>query len=290
MKLTVHNGPLLSSWGEKRIMFIGAMKRFLVGVLWILSLNSRPSLAQPLDAEDIVRRSVELTQKDWKQTPEYDYFERDQEPGHTKTYEVSMILGSRYRRLVAIDGKPLPPELAARQEELLQNARTDREHESPQQRQARVDRYKKETDQQDLFLNQLLKAFDFTLAGEQKLGSRTVYVVKAHPRRDYHPPNMRAKALTGMEGTLWIDATDYRWARVEAEVKHAVSIEGFFARVEPGTRFVLEQSPAEGGIWLPSHFAMQTHARVFLLFSHNQQEDSGYYGYHKARETEAEAR
>jgi hypothetical protein len=271
-------------------MLIGAMKRFLAGVLWMVCLSLRPSPAQSLNAEDIVKRSVELTQKDWKQTPGYDYFERDQEPGHSKTYEVSMILGSRYRRLVAIDGKPLPPELAARQDELLQKARTDREHESPQQRQARADRYKKETEQQDLFLNQLLKAFDFTLAGEQKLDSRTVYVVKAHPRRDYHPPNMRAKALTGMEGTLWIDATDYRWARVEAEVKHAVSIEGFFARVEPGTRFVLEQRPVDGEIWLPSHFTMQAHAKVFLLFSHNDQEDSSYDRYHKARETEAEAR
>ena len=281
---------LLSSRSEKCIIVTGLMKRFLVGVLWVVCLSARPSLAQSLDAEDIVRRSVELTKKDWKQTPDYDYFERDQEPGHTKTYEVSMILGSRYRRLVEIDGKPLPPDLAARQEELLQQTRTDREHESPQQRQTRVDRYKKETEQHDLFLNQLLKAFDFTLAGEQKMDSRTVYVVKAHPRRDYHPPNTRAKALTGMEGTLWIDATDYRWARVEAEVKHAVSIEGFFARVEPGTRFVLEQRPADGGIWLPSHFTMRTRAKVFLLFSHNEQEDSGYYGYHKARETEAEAR
>ena len=80
-------------------MVVGAMKTFLVGVVWILCLSSRPSLAQSLNAEDIVRRSVEVTQKDWKQTPDYDYFERDQEPGHTKTYEVLMILGSRYRRL-----------------------------------------------------------------------------------------------------------------------------------------------------------------------------------------------
>jgi hypothetical protein len=267
------------------------MKRFLVGLLCILCVTSVAFPAQSPDAEDIVRRSVELTQKDWKQTPDYDYFEREEEPGHSKTYEVLMILGSRYRRLVAVDDRPLPPELTAREQELLQKARSDREHESPQQRQARVDRYKKETEQQDLFLNQLLKAFDFTLAGEQTLDSRTVYVVKARPRRDYRPPNMRAKALAGMEGTLWIDATDYRWARVQAEVKHAVSIEGFFARVEPGTRFLLEQKPMDGGIWLPSHFTMQTHAKVFLLFSHNEQEDSGYYGYHKAKETEkAEAR
>jgi hypothetical protein len=262
------------------------MKRFLVGLLCILCVSSAPLCAQSPDAEEIVKRSVEFTQKDWKQTPNYDYFERDLEPGHSKTYEVLMILGSRYRRLVAMDDQPLPPELAAREEELLRKARSDREHESPQQRQARVDRYKKETDEQNLFLNQLLKAFDFTLAGEQKLDSRTVYVVKAHPRRDYHPPNMRAKALTGMEGTLWIEATDYRWLRVQAEVKHAVSIAGFFARVEPGTRFVLEQEPVDGGIWLPSHFTMQAHAKVFLLFSHNEQEDSGYYGYRKARETE----
>jgi len=260
-----------------------ATKSLFAGALLVLCLSSKSLPAQAPDVQEIVRRSVESSRKDWKNVGEYDYFERELDEGKSKTYDVVMMLGSRYRRLTAINDQPLSPELAAREETLMRKARSDREHESPAQRQERVAHYKKETDQQQLFLEELPKAFDFTLAGEETLDSRAVYVVKAKPRRGYHPPNTRAKALTGMEGTLWIDATDFRWARVQAEVKHAVSIEGFFARVEPGTRFLLEQRPVEGGAWLPTHFSMHTRAKVLLLFPHNEQDESSYYGYHKSK-------
>src|SRR5262249_14993919 len=106
---------------------------------------------------------------------------------------------------------------------------------------------------------------------------------KAQPRAGYDPPNSRAKALRGMEGTLWIDATDLRWVRVQAEVKRSVSIEGFMARVEPGTRFELEQKPTAEGGWLPTRLAMRTRAKVLFVLSRKEQQDSTYYGYRKSQ-------
>ena len=58
---------VLSNGSRKGIIVTGLMKRFFVGLLWILCFSSRLLPAQSLDAEDIVKRSVELTQKDWKQ-------------------------------------------------------------------------------------------------------------------------------------------------------------------------------------------------------------------------------
>lgn len=49
--------------------------------------------------------------------------------------------------------------------------------------------------------------------------------------------------LRGMEGELWIDEATFQWVKVQARVIRPVSIEGFLARVEPGTRFELEKMP-----------------------------------------------
>ncbi|HYL93417.1 MAG TPA: hypothetical protein VEW69_09700, partial [Alphaproteobacteria bacterium] len=141
----------------------------------------------------------------------------------------------------------------------------------------------KERTQQKLLLEQLEKAFQFTLAGREVVEAHDVFVLKAQPRPGYHPPNNRAKALTAMEGTLWVDAADFHWVRLEAEVKRSVSIEAFFARVEPGTRFELEQRPVAPKTWLPTRFSMQTRARLLFFFPHNEQREETYYGYRKTK-------
>jgi hypothetical protein len=250
-------------------------------ILCVLLWGSLVATAQKqqLDADEIVKRSIELSQKDWQRTPDYDYFERQQDGSNSKTYEVRMMLGSRYRRLVAVNDKPLSQENQAREQRQQQNTLADRERETPQQREERVAQYRKEVNRQQPFLEQIPKAFRFTLEGKQVVGSREVFVLRAHPRPDYRPPNSRAKALTAMEGTLWVDAKDLRWVRVEAEVKRPVSIEGFFARVQPGTRFLLEQQPTSDGVWLPSRFSLRTRAKLMMLIPRNAQEDSSYYGY-----------
>ena len=79
-----------------------------------------------------------------------------------------------------------------------------------------------------------MKVFDFRLLGLQKLGPYGVSVLEATPWVGYKAPYryMEAQVLTRMQGKLWIDKNTFQWAKVEAKVIHAVSIEGFLARVE----------------------------------------------------------
>src|SRR6185312_15629260 len=78
---------------------------------------------------------------------------------------------------------------------------------------------------------------------KQPFASREAYVLRATPRRGYVPPTLEARALTGMQGTLWIDTETFQWMKVTADVTHPVSIEGVLAQVEPGTSFTLENVP-----------------------------------------------
>ena len=87
-----------------------------------------------------------------------------------------------------------------------------------------------------------------------------------------------------MQGRLWIDQKTYQWVKVEARVVRPVSIDGFLAKVEPGTHVELEKKPVSDGIWLPAHFSMESSARILSIIRHKRQEDDTYFGYTKAQE------
>jgi len=240
-----------------------------------------------VDVHTIIERSVRVNNADWQQAPQYDYFETDRDDQGTKTYQVMMILGSPYQRLVAVNEKPLPVDMQQAEQRKLEQAIAARRKESPRQRAQRMAKYERDRKRDHLLMEQLTEAFDFRLQGTQKLGPHEVYLLQARPRADYQPPNSQAKVLTGMEGQLWIDTKTYQWVKVEAIVVHPVSIAGFIARVEPGTRFELENVPVAENVWLPKHFAMKASAKVLLMFNHNQQEDDTYFNYHKAEPNQA---
>jgi hypothetical protein len=256
---------------------------FLLILLSIVALQAASQSPDQIDVTTIIQRSVEANAIDWKAAPEYDYFERDQQPGGgTRTYEELMILGSPYERLVGINGKLLSPEQQAAEQQKLEAAIVQRQNESGRERTQRIAKYERDRKRDALFLAQLTKAFDFTLVGEQKLDGYDVYVLRATPRASYRPPNLQTEVLPGMQGTLWIDKKTFQWVKVEAQVIRPVSIEGFLAQVEPGTRFALEKMPVQDAIWLPKHFAMKSQAKVLFFFNRKSQADETYYGYHKA--------
>jgi hypothetical protein len=203
----------------------------IVLVLCLLFAFSLSSAAPPYDARRIIQPSVQANAKDWKAAPQYAYFERDREEwGETKTYEELMILGSPYQRLFAVNGKPLSPERQRQEQEKLNAAVAQRRAESLAQRSERVADYKKERRRDHRLMQEMAKAFDFKVVGEQRLSGHEVYVLQATPRAGYKPPSDEAKVLTGMQGQLWIDQKTFHWVKVEARVIHPVSIVGFLAR------------------------------------------------------------
>jgi hypothetical protein len=258
------------------------MKQLLLVVLLALT-----SFAQ-IDAHTIIERSVQANTQDWNAAPGYDYFECDQQPGGGgKTYEVTMILGSPYQRLIAVNGVILPQLQQEQEQQKLESTLIQRRNESVSETAERIAKYAKGRKRDRFLMDQLTKAMNFVLVKEQELNGRQLYVLKATPRADYQPPTMEAEVLRGMEGELWIDEATFQWVKVQARVIRPVSIEGFLATVEPGTRFELEKMPVEDDIWLPSHFSMKSRARVLFLFTRKSQEDETYYGYHKSTPDDA---
>jgi len=189
--------------------------------------------------------------------------------------------------LIEINGQRLAPAKEQAEQKKYENAVAERQNEPPNKRAARINKYEAERKRDRTLTDQLTKAFDFKLTGEQEIKGRKVYVLKAIPRKDYRPPNRDSRVLTGMEGMMWVDKEAFQWVKVEAHVTHPVRIEGFLAEVEPGTQFELEKIPVAPDVWLATHFTMKANARIMKLFPHRSQEDVAYFDYHKASEFSA---
>ena len=230
----------------------------------------------------IIQRSTEANERDWQAVPQFDNSERDRNKDGDKTYAVTMLYGSPYERLIAIDGHPLSADRQKQEQKKYDDELKKREHESSDERSKRIAKYEAERKRDHTMLQQMTSAFDFHLIGNRILRGHKVYVLKATPRKGYQPPDRDSQVLTGMEGTLWVDHDTFQWVKVEAHVTHPVRIEGFLAEVEPGTRFELEKNPVAPNIWMAAHFATRSNAKVMLLVPHKGEEDDTFFNYHKA--------
>lgn len=234
------------------------------------------------DVASIIQRSAKANERNWAAVPGFDNFERDRNKDGDKTYAVTMLYGSPYERLIAVNGHNLTAARQKEEQKKYEKAVEERQHESADKRAERIAKYQADRKRDHTLLEQLTAGFDFRLLGKRSLNGYNVYVLKATPRHGYKPPDRDSQVLTGMEGTLWIDQKTFQWVKVEAHVIHPVRIEGFLAEVEPGTKFEVEKRPVAGDIWLASHYSMKSNARIMLLFPHRGQEDDTYFNYHKA--------
>ena len=269
---------------QKPVSHFGALGWVVVCALWVIPACA---FATDPDADTIIRRSGEAIRSDWQAAPRFNYLERDLERQGTRTYQVTMILGSPYRRLIEINQQPLSASGRETEEQKLDRVIAKRRGESKAQRERRRADYEQGRQRDYRLVEEFSRAFRFKVIGEETVNSHVAYVLLATPKPDYRPVDKETKVLTGMRGRLWIDKATFQWVKVEADVIHPVSIEGFVATVEPGTRFELEKAPVSGSIWLPTHFAVRSKARILSIIGHRTHTDESYFGY-QAADSEAE--
>jgi hypothetical protein len=239
--------------------------------------------AAPPDVKEIISNSVHANHLDFVAAPHYNHKEKDDTGNGAKTFQITMIDGSPYKRLIAINGEPIPATQKATELQKEAAAKRNRASESRSARSARMAKYEQGRLRDSAMMSQLTVAFDFTFDGEDTLRGHSVYVLKAIPKPGYVPPNRDCEVLPGMRGRLWIDKASFQWVQVEAEVIQPVSIGGFLATVNPGTRFELDKEPVgDGSVWFPSHFKMQANAKVLYLFSKNSSEEDTFWDYQRA--------
>jgi hypothetical protein len=225
--------------------------------------------AQTPAAIEIVTRSVEVDQDNFRKAKDYTYIERNEQRRkgavESRTYDVLILDGRPYRRLIARGDRPLSEKEARKVAADFDTARRKRREESAAERQRRQERYEKERQESRRFLAEIPAAFDLTLLGVEQVSGVPAWVIDASPRPAFRSRVKNAEMLKKFRGRLWIEQSTYQWVKVEAETVAPIRFGLILAKLDQGARLSFEQTLVNGEIWLPLHIAVRAGARLALL-------------------------
>lgn len=253
------------------------MKRALL----ILATVTAAAYGQ-VDTKEIVSQSIRNYERDWRAArTSWAFTQTDitQSDG-TKEVDVSEVIpldGTPYERLVQKDGHPLTPAELRKEDRKYEKALRQREKETPPEREARIRKY--ESDRR--FVKDIPEAYNFKLLGEEVIDGRSTWVIEMKPRPEFMPSEPHGSMLGHIEGKLWIDKEDVQWAKAEAQVIDMIGIGWILARIVPGTRFAVEQTRVENGLWMPRRITIAGAAHIMMLFPKPISQELTYTGYRK---------
>jgi hypothetical protein len=191
--------------------------------------------------------------------------------GPVKTYEVypSVEPGNTYKRLVAVDGVPLPPEELARRdrihrEDVLREA-AKRERETPQERQKRLQKEAKEQAEWNRTLDEVFEAYDIRLVGRETIGGAVTVVATLDPKPSHRPRTDEGKLMKKVRARAWISEADYQVVKVVAEMIDDVTYGwGVVGRLYKGTVATFERTRVNGEVWLPARVEIKGTGRALF--------------------------
>jgi signal recognition particle subunit SEC65 len=247
--------------------------------------------ANPPDAREIIRRCVNLDQSNWMRRKDYTWNAREttrhlDSSGQLKStdseaWETLILFGKPYRKTTERDGQPLSSSEQQKEQQKIDRAVAQLERETPEQRAARLAQEQKERTKDFEFLNEMPDAFNFQIAGEEKIDGRDTWVISAQPNLNYHPKHGDAKAFQKIEGRIWIDKAESQWVRIEAKTTGVISWGWFLARLDPGASLALEQTRVNDEIWLPRREFLSGAGRLGILKKLREEQEVIWTNYRK---------
>jgi hypothetical protein len=260
--------PIVNRPGRQRAE--AAQSIFLISLALFLCL--------PADAQtprEIVQRAVALDHANSMRVREFTYRQRQQErqfdaSGKLKlttirTWDISFLEGSPYRRLVARNDQPLSPDERKSEDDRLRYTADQRRTEPKADRDKRVGEWERRQRKQREPVLEVPDAFDFKMAAEETVAGEPAYVIDAAPKPGYQPRSSSGSYLPKMKARFWISKKDSQWLKMEAETLDTIAFGGILIRLAKGSTLSVEQARVDGGLCLPTRFVIRATARVALF-------------------------
>jgi hypothetical protein len=218
------------------------------------------------NAAEVTRRMVEHSQAVARadQGPHYAYLkhsslERLDATGRRlsseeKIYEVKLIAGLPFNRLVRIQGRESSPEELARE---------DAREEKFQRRFVSTDTKTLAARREGLVTPELLERYDFMVESRVVLSNRSTLVLAFKPKAGSLPcSKLVDRLLNRMAGRLWIDEAEADTARIEAYLMEPVHL-GWFGWLGSLNQFELslQRQRMPDGVWINTRQALLIQCR-----------------------------
>jgi hypothetical protein len=217
----------------------------------------------------MVERSQAIAQAD--QGPQYAYqkrylLERLDADGHTlkseeKIYQVVLIGGFPFKRLVKIQGRELSPEALRRE---------DAKEEKFRQRFVSADPKKLVARKEGMVTPELLDRYQFVVEKRIVLSNRATLVLTFKPKEGNLPSStIEDRLLNRMTGRLWIDEGDADTARLEVSLAEPIFL-GWFGLLGSLTQcdMTLERQRMPDGAWINTRQALLIQCRKLTATMH----------------------
>ena len=221
-------------------------------LLCLLTPPFAPAQSTPpaaVDATALVRRALDhRAEADAAHRPlRYLLHKSEHRHGTTRdtTKEIIETKDGDVARLIAIDGKPLPPD-ADRAELTRLDALAahpdlqEHRHRSEQRDSARINH----------LMALLPEAFLYRLEGLVPCPAGQCYRLSFTPNPRFTPPDLEADVLRGIAGEVWIDRAQERLARIDAHFTADVDFGfGILGKINQGGAVLLEQTDIGNHDW-----------------------------------------
>ena len=192
----------------------------------------------------------------------------------------------RWERLLAEDGRPVPPEELARQDRERQqkaNEMVQRLAQNSSKELARQERELQKTRRErDEALSDIYNVFEIRMVGRERVEDYDTIAFLLTPRRDAKPRTRAGDEIRHFSVRAWISESDHELVKLEAEaIDDLKSGLGALARLHKGAQLSFLRRKVNGEAWLPALVSYNGSARVGLLVTLRRSGTSEFSGYRK---------
>ena len=250
-------------------------------LLWCMAPAASQAPLPTLTHAELARRIRESVRLDYQSQAEYTYVERRRDVkisrlgkvtiGPVRTFQVmpSPVSGQTYKRLIAVDGKPLTAEeLAKRDAEHAQDVReaqARQARETPSQRAERLERAASEHREREMILDDAFRTFEATIERREIVDGQPVLVARMKPRADPPVTTREGRWMKSFEGYLWLAEADYQIVKVDMQAMNDVTIGwGVVGRIHKGSRVLYMRRWVETA-WLPAETTYEASGRTLIF-------------------------
>jgi hypothetical protein len=200
----------------------------------------------PANPNDLVRRAVqnELNTPSGDAAEFHSWKMRQVKPNRVTVKLYVETPDGLLARLLTVNDKPLSSEERAKEEDRI-NRLLD-----PKQMQQKRKQQNEDESRTKRMVAALPDAFIYQYTGTEEKNGHTLVNMKFSPNPKFSPPSREALVYQGMEGTMIIDATAMRMAKIDGTMVKDVSIGwGIIGHLDKGGQFIVEQADVDKGDW-----------------------------------------
>lgn len=188
-----------------------------------------------------------------------------------RLYQVDLIAGFPFDRLLQIKGKPLTPD-QLKQEQHRQ--------EQLQKKISGIEVKKKVAHKEGWVTQQLLDRFTFEVQERVTMNNRSALVLGFHPRKDKQPAKtIQDKLLNQLAGTVWVDEVDADVAKLSVKLLGPISL-GWLGIVGSlnSCEFEADRQLLPSDVWALSRQTLLLQGRMLVMrFAYRiKEEASGF--------------